>query len=100
MSQKAQGLCHPQLQGLRQVGKLSALNSTTVKMGLITPVYYLTGKRATANEHLQGALKMKKVPGLMMAVRVTLLSLGDTGFSQEAALLNLLLKQHEEPWRR
>lgn len=47
-------------------------------MGLITPVYYLTGKRATANEHLQGALKMKGSWVLMMAVRVILLSLGDT----------------------
>jgi hypothetical protein len=30
-------------------------------MGLIIPVYYLTGRRAVDNEHLQGALKMKKV---------------------------------------
>lgn len=60
---EAHGLCHQVLQDLRQAGQLSALNSTTVKMGLITPAYYVPGKRATANEYLRGALKMKKVPG-------------------------------------
>lgn len=46
-----------------KLGSLSTLVSTTVKMRLITPVYYCLGKRTAGNEHLQGALKIKKVPG-------------------------------------
>lgn len=46
-----------------KLGNLSALVSTTIKMGPIILVYYLTGKRMLVNKPLQGALKIKKVPG-------------------------------------
>lgn len=59
MSQKTQELF---LLTLGKSGNLSALASTAVKIGLIIPVCCLIGNRMV-NEHLQGGLKMKKVPG-------------------------------------